>query len=292
MDLGFTDDNDFFDTLVAAARCIREFSPDLVVSHEEFAAVPAAHLNGARVVFITDWFADGSSVVMQAIRYAEQVLFIGRRGIFPEPEYMKGRVRYVGDIVRPLEYGRADRAKARDKLDIEDDCLVVSVIPGQWANEERSPLFELVLSALKEIPRSHKRLIWIAGSDYKALLRRARKYRFLTVYPYYDPIEAVMVASDVVITKANRGTTIEIDALVIPSISLSFGSNPVDDMIISHLNNNWALNVRAVDHLYLRDMICMLAAQPGPIMPAQDRSQSNTNARRTAELLLEALNVS
>ena len=291
IDLGFSDDNNFFDTLVAAQKCICEFSPDLVVSHEEFAAVPAAHMHGARVVFITDWFLDGSDMFMQSIRYSEQVLFIGRRGIFPEPDYLKGRVHYVGDIVRPFAYGLSDRAKARERLDLEEDCLVVSVIPGRWANEKRAPLFELVLSAVKDIPRSRKRLIWIAGSDYNTILSHAWKHRFLKVYPHYDPIEAVMVASDVVITKANRGTTIETDELGVPSISLSFGSNFIDDLIISQLKNNLALNARAVDGQYLRDAICMRAAQSRSNERERPPAQSNANARRAAELLVDALPV-
>jgi UDP-N-acetylglucosamine:LPS N-acetylglucosamine transferase len=289
IDLGFTDGNNFFDTLIRATECIREFSPDLVVSHEEFAAVPAAQLAGVRVVFITDWFVEGTNLLMQAVRYAEHVLFIGNPGIFAEPEYLKGRVQYVGNVIRPFEYALSDRLRARDELRISHGLLLVSVIPGAWANEIRSPIFDLVVSAFRDLPVSDKRLVWIGGSDHAALSSRSGDYSFLTVYPHHDPIEQLMVASDVVITKANRGTTMELDELRIPSISLSFGFNPVDDMIVCRLRNNTALNARAVDSHCLSQTIYALATKPSPGTLSDQLPSTNTNAHSVAKVLLEAL---
>jgi hypothetical protein len=244
---------------------------------------------GARVVFITDWFVDGTNPLMQAVRYAEQVLFIGNPGIFQEPEYLRGRVRYMGNLVRPFEYTLSDRFKARDELSISNATLLVSVIPGAWAHEGRAPIVDLVVSAFRDIPVSDKRLVWIGGSDYASLCGRSGDYSFLKVYPHHHPIEQLMVASDVVITKANRGTTIELDELGVLSISLSFGLNPVDDMIVSRLRNNTALNARAVDSRYLSQTIHALAKQASRGMLVHQLPSPNTSAQLVAKVLLAAI---
>jgi hypothetical protein len=288
VDLGFADDNNFLDTLIPSAECIQRYSPDLVVSHEEFAAVTAAQLTRAPVVFVTDWFMDKDSLFMYSIRSSMQILFIGDRGLFEEPDYLKGKVRYMGNLIRPFEYTRADWLKARAELGLSKDTLIVSVIPGVWANEDRCPMFDLVTSAFREIPTANKRLLWIAGNDYKELCNKSRTFPSVKIFPYHDPIERVMVASDAVITKGNRGTTLELAELRVPSISLSYGLNPVDDTIVCRLPNNVALNVRAVNSRYLSEKIHALT-ENARMGNAPSSAPPNTTAQSVAQLLLEAL---
>ena len=51
IDLELPDLNPFLETMVLSAKVIGSLRPDLVVSHEEFAALPAADIFGVPAVF-------------------------------------------------------------------------------------------------------------------------------------------------------------------------------------------------------------------------------------------------
>ena len=99
VDLQLPDDAPYLELLVRAARVIAAEQPDLVVSHEEFAALPAARTFGLPSVFVVDFFPS-RDVWLESLRYADDILFIERRGIFAEPAELRGRVRYLGPVVR------------------------------------------------------------------------------------------------------------------------------------------------------------------------------------------------
>jgi hypothetical protein len=290
IDLGFDDDNDFLETLFRSAQCIRDFSPDLVIAHEEFAAIPAAVLSNTRVVFIVDWFLDPSTLLMQTLRYAERVLFISEAGTYQEPDYLKGRIHYTGDLIRPLSYRLSDRLRARHELGVGSGSVVISVIPGIWANESRSPIFDLIVSAVEKLTFPDKHLFWVAGTDYSHLLSRAAGRPFVNIVEHHEPIEQLMVCSDIVITKANRGTTMEVDELGVRSISLSFGFNPVDDIAVARLRSNVALNARAVTSEFLAEKLSEGVSCSRRGLHA-DRPVNNRmgNAVLVAQLLHESL---
>jgi UDP-N-acetylglucosamine:LPS N-acetylglucosamine transferase len=259
-DLQFDDDNPFIETMVRATRLIDSVQPEVVVSHEEFAALAAAKIHKLPTLFITDWFLPGDHVTTSCLACADRVLFIEARGIFPEPEALRGRVEYLGAIKRPLKYTPKDRLRARLELSVDDHTLLISVIPGAWANESRAPIFDFVCSAVDGLQVPVK-VIWIAGADYDELLLRGRSYEWLQLYRSYMPIEQVMVASDLVITKGNRGTTLDAAACGVPTISLTEGVNPVDELIVRRIPTNESIWVSGIDDSYLA--LRMLAAANG-----------------------------
>ncbi|MBI3680567.1 MAG: hypothetical protein HY235_09240, partial [Acidobacteria bacterium] len=93
IDLGLSEANGTAETSVLAGKLIGWLDPDLVVAHEEFAALPAAKIFDKPTVSILDWFTDPEKYSMQSLRFADQILFIDERGIFPEPEWVRGKVR-------------------------------------------------------------------------------------------------------------------------------------------------------------------------------------------------------
>ena len=60
-----------------------------------------------------------------------------------------------------------------------------------------------------------------------------------------------MVASDLAITKGNRGSIMDLASLGIPSISISSVLNPIDEALVARVRSNLALNVNAVDSRFL-----------------------------------------
>jgi hypothetical protein len=55
---------------------LREHSADLILSHEEFAAVPVAKAFGISAIFLTDWFLDSDHLLMKSLTVADEVLFM------------------------------------------------------------------------------------------------------------------------------------------------------------------------------------------------------------------------
>jgi|HubBroStandDraft_4_1064222.scaffolds.fasta_scaffold151003_1 hypothetical protein len=250
-DLQLPDDNPFHETLIRACKVISECSPGLVVSHEEFAAVLAARIFGIPAIFLTDWFGTENHIIMQTLTYAESVIFLGERGSFDEPSYLTGKVTYVGPVVRNFKYHKNDRDRARQELGIPNDCTVVAVLPGGWANEQRAPIVDLLLPAFQALPRASKLLCWVAGDDLEFLSNRTRDMQNVLVLKKLWPIEQLMVASDLVITKGNRITIMETSSLGLPSISLSHGLNPVEEFIVPRIKSNLPLRVKGIDSEFL-----------------------------------------
>jgi hypothetical protein len=269
-DLQMREDAPFLDLLIAATRVIDEERPDVVVSHEEFAALAAAKAFRRPTALIVDFFPPPDHVWAQTLPHADEILFIERRGLFAEPPAVRGRVVYAGPIVRPLARTRADRGLARRELGLAESATVLSVIPGSWATEEKSPALELVLAAFERLRAPDKMLVWVAGRDFAVLSDRLRAVPGVRVLEGCRPIETLMVASDLVLTKANRGTTLELGNLGVPSISLSHGLNPIDETIIPRIASNVALNARGIDPAFLAETMerTIAASRVAPPLPA------------------------
>jgi hypothetical protein len=267
-DLQLPDDNPFHETLIRACKVIYEFSPGIVVSHEEFSAVLGARICGIPAIFLTDWFGNENHIIMQTLTYAESVIFLGERGIFDEPSYLKDKITYVGPIVRDFRYHKNDRDRARQELGIHDDLTVVAVLPGGWANEQRAPVLDLLLPAFQVLPRARKLLCWVAGDDLEFLSDRIKGMHNVLVLKKAWPIEQLMVASDLVVTKGNRITIMEASALGLPSISLSHGLNPVEDFIVPRIKSNLPLRVKGISSDFLaRCMDNMIDSRGGSLKP-------------------------
>jgi UDP-N-acetylglucosamine:LPS N-acetylglucosamine transferase len=253
--------------LIRVTRVLAKISADLVVSHEEFAALRAAHIYGKPTLLLTDFFPS-LEVRKDSLRYAQRILFIEHQGIFAEPREVKGRVTYLGPVLRPLAVSPADRERARQALELSAATKLVSVIPGAWANERRVPLFDLIVAAFRALPFAEKRLVWIAGTDQDELSKRSAAMPEIKILAQHPRVEELMVASDLVVTKANRGTTIDLARLAIPSISLSSGLNPIDDAILPRLQSNLALDARGMDAAFLTRKIeaAIRAQEAGPAL--------------------------
>lgn len=229
IDLSLPELNSLLDTVVLSTKVVEWLNPDLVVAHEEFGALPAAKVHDKPTIFITDWFVGPERIIMDALCFADQVLFLDEEGFFEEPPQVQGRVTYVGPVFRRFDYTLDDRQRARRELRLPENATVISVLPGSFATEEIAPIADLVLESFDRLPRPEKRLVWIAGSDVQLLEKKFGSHPGVTIKAHDWQIDRIMVASDVAITKANRKTVIELEYLAVPSIALSSGLNPIDD---------------------------------------------------------------
>jgi hypothetical protein len=229
IDLDLPELNSLLDVIVLATKVTGWLQPDLVVAHEEFGALPAARVYDRPAIFLTDWFVEAGRITMETLRFADQILFIDKEGCFEEPPQAKGKVTYVGPVLRRFAYSLADRARARGELGLPEEAVVITVLPGSYATEARAPIADLVLRSFDLLDRTSKRLLWVAASDTEALRAKTDSRDDVLVMEREWQIDRLMVASDVAITKANRKTVIELESLGIPSVALSAGLNPIDD---------------------------------------------------------------
>lgn len=230
IDIGLPELNSLLDVIVIATRLVGAFDPDLVMAHEEFGALPAAKVFDKPGVFLTDWFVAEDRIIMGALRYADLILFADWEGSFEEPSQAQGRTEYVGPVFREFEYSTVDRARAREELELPQDATVVSVLPGGYATEAKAPIADIVLEAFESLPEANKRLVWVAADeDFETLTERTRDREDVRVMSREWRIDRLMAASDVAVTKANRKTVLELEALGVRSVALSAELNPIDD---------------------------------------------------------------
>jgi len=236
IDLDLPDYGGVVDTSVLAGKLIGWLQPDLVVSHEEFPAIPAAKIFDKPTLVLTDWFIEAEGYAMNSLKYADQILFLGQAGVFWEPPWIRERVRYLGPVLRPFQYGRGDRLRARQELGIPADAVVVSVLPGSWL-EADTPLLGAVREAFQALTADTKRLIWLAGADYASIQEAMTGRADVLVLEKYWDADRLMVASDVAVTKTNRKTVFELQYLGIPTIAASYGLNAGDDCAVAALQS-------------------------------------------------------
>lgn len=241
IDIGVESDPQLLDMIVHEARIIGSLAPQLVIAHEEFAALPTAEIFRIPCVFITDFSLDPTSLPINALRYAAEVIFTAERGVFTEPPYLRGKVQYVGPAVRSFKYRRADRRQAREELGLPAEALVLFCMPGSWSESE-VPIAGLLAAAWVKLSFTSKKLLWLAGHDYELLSAQFAADRDVIVLKEECYIERLIVASDLVVTKANRLTVYEAAHLGAPSVSLSTGANWPDDVAVGSISSNTALN--------------------------------------------------
>ena len=239
--LGLPDDNPTNETIVLAGRLIGWLAPDIVVSHEEFSALPVAKIFSKPTVLITDWFTAPEKYSMTTLPFADRIVFLDEAGYFEEPAAAEGRVQYVGPIVREFRYSRSDGARARAELGIRMSSFVITVLPGSWSEKE-APIRDLVLDTFDTISDDSKLLIWIAGKDYEELRTHTAARPNVMIRDFDQAIDRIMVASDCAITKGTRKTHHELSSLGVPSISLHHGRNAIDQARASRFEGNEALS--------------------------------------------------
>ncbi len=254
-DLQLPEENQFLETLRRAFEVIERCKPRLIVAHEEVAVLLAAKLLRIPSLFLTDWFLNESSIFIQPLEFTEFVFFLERRGVFDEPSYIKDKVQYLGPLVREMTYSRNDRSRARDELGLSKDAIVIACMPGGWATESRAPIAKLLIDAFENMRGTEKKIFWVAGRDCEILTSSTKTCKDIVVIEQLWPIEKLMVACDLVITKGNRGTIMEASSLGIPSISISHGLNPVEDYIVPRIASNLPLRVKGLTSDFLTSCI-------------------------------------
>lgn len=230
IDIQLPELNSMLDVIVIATKLIGALDPDLVMSHEEFGALPAAAVFDKPVIFLTDWFVSGDRIIMETLRHADKILFADLEGKFEEPPQAQGKTQYVGPIFREFEYSTADRGRARRELELPEDATVISVLPGGHATETKAPIADVVLEAFDLLEQPCKQLVWVpADADLELLREKTREREDVRIMERDWRIDRLIAASDAAITKANRKTVLELEFLGLPSVALSPELNPIDD---------------------------------------------------------------
>lgn len=288
-DMMLEENNPIFPTFFKCLELIQQIGPDVVVSHEEFAALPAARLLNVPSLYIGGWFPGNGGVNAESLCYANAIVVIEYPGLFPIPNTLIVKPRFTGPICRRLLYTTAQRSDLRNELGIGQDTWLVVVAPGGAASELGSPIADTVLSAFMRIDIPNKKLIWVSTADYDHLTVRFAGIRHVEVLKFINPLDRLIAAADVVITKGTQGITSECSALGVPSISLSPGTNQVDQVLVPRIANNIALFALAVDpdvlYFYLERIRSKRAA--GPRANRAEELEANTQA--AAEVVLEEI---
>ena len=274
IDLGLPDANSIAVTTVLAGRVIGHLQPDLLVVHEEFAALPAAKIFGRKTVMITDFFGEPGMFSAESLWFADKILFIDHQGRRKEPPSVEGKVQYMGPQIRNFDYQREHRQRARAELGIDPQATVIAVFPGSWT-EAMAPLADRLLPIFDRL-ESPKHLIWLAGQDAVAI--RAKTPPDTTILETDWQIDRLMVASDLAITKATRTTVRELASLGIRTLSVSQGLNPTDDDSIAALEFNHTIDSGSITKELIEDMLRM--GEPQPL-----RTESSSCAAALAAML-------
>jgi UDP-N-acetylglucosamine:LPS N-acetylglucosamine transferase len=291
IDLGLPENNPFIETLSRCYRMIDAVRPPIVIAHEEFAAMAAAKIAGVPAIFVSAWLPPIGSVSAESLVSAASILVIERPGLFPVPPGATAPVHYVGPILRKMAYTSKDRTRLREELGLADDALAVLMVQGGWANEERAPAMRTVLSAFRGLERRRKRLFWLAGKDAPLVRREIVGLPDIQVFEFFRPIEKLMAACDLVITKGTRGVTLDAASVGVPSLSLSFANNPIDDALVGRIRNNTALNAKAVTGEMLARYIEEIAAARPRYVPNIDGFDSDGAASAARVLATEVRRV-
>lgn len=283
INLDLPENNGIAETTVLAGKIIGWLQPDLVAVHEEFAALPAAKIFDKATVCVTDLITDHSKYSMRTLQFADRVIVTDRAGLFDLPPWIEDKADHVGPILRAFSFTRGKAKLARRQLGIALDATVISAMPGSWS-ERLVPLFDLVRAAFDSLKKPRKQLIWLAGEDYEWMHQRAEGQQNIRVQPDDWAIDRLMVASDVVITKSNRQTHLELESLGVPSISISHRSNPIDDRRVAQIAGNTVLNAETLTPAVLaRTMLRVIGSRPAPVR--QRKPASLRAARIICELI-------
>jgi UDP-N-acetylglucosamine:LPS N-acetylglucosamine transferase len=286
IDMELPENNMFLSTQEKAFRLITEIKPQVVVAHEEFAALSAAKLANVPTVYVSAWLPAMGTIQFESLLATSGVLVTENPGVFPMPVSMRGRIAYTGPIFRKLKYTWFDRSRLRTELGITADALAILVVQGGWTSEERAPIVDTVISAFLGLREQPKHLFWLAGRDAGKISLRTKGLEGVEVLSFVDPVERIMAACDVVITKGTHGITLDAASAGVPSISLSPGLNPIDDVLVPRIRNNIALNAVAVDEVILRKYIETVVVSSTDVLPA---AGGMGNAKVAAKHLLEML---
>lgn len=210
-DLRLKENPDLFSVRERAGKWIVRRRPSLLVAHEEFEALEAAARAGVDCIAVTDWFLpDENDWRMKSLGLAREVWMLEEPGVYPEPSYLLGKVKYRGPALRPLACRRNNREKMRREMGFGKSDFVVAlfVYPGR-RTEQRAPLRRLLQEAVGRLECRGKKIV-LYNRDGDADFCRT------------------MLVADVGITKGNRNLVLEMGKMGLPSITVDYGLNTID----------------------------------------------------------------
>lgn len=259
IDLQLPEANPYLATLERAQALIARLSPEFVIAHEEFSALYAARRAGVRCAYIAAWLPPPGSISSESLLYCDGIVVIGFPGLFSTSPFLRVKPRYVGPVLRPVLYTIKDRDRLRKEAGIGAKEHVTVVVPGAAVGESHAPIANLVISAFLSLS-GEKRIYWVSRNDYDLMKQKMAGVSGFYAVEFMDPIEKLIAAADVVITRGTRGITFDAAAVGVPSISLSNGNNPIDDAVVARISSNTALNLKAIDPEIMAAYI--MAAKP------------------------------
>lgn len=283
IDLGLPEMNPLLETVIRAVQVMRRTSSACVVSHEEPAALAAARICGRPALFMSHWYPLPPDPTAQALQYADRVLFMEHEGLFPEPPEIAGRIDYVGPVLRHLDVRRADRELIRAELGVGGDDVLLLMLAGS-PDESVTPTIELVLHAFESLSTDRKQLIWVSSKNQQQLRNKIRHRPGVRIIDTDWQLERLMVACDVAITKGTYNIGRELSALGVPTVVLSHGYNPIDDLFARRLDGCRFLWARETSATELAKLIETTVRAPLPL-PAPELLAGVGRRRLAARLM-------
>ena len=227
---------------------IARHRPQVIVAHEDVFVPVAAKMHGIPCIYVSTWLPQPASLAWDAVDCADSLLVIEDGGLFPFPPSCAHKLQHSGPVVRAMKHGPKDRARLRSLLGLSAESVVWLVIPGGWANESRAPVARSMLAAFRQLQQTHAdaHLLWLGEVKEPALLDEFARISNVRVLTFCDDSEKYMIASDVIFTKGTHGVTLEAAQLGVPSISISYRANPIDEILVPRVANNTHLHALAI----------------------------------------------
>jgi hypothetical protein len=277
--IGFTERDQYLSSLFKARDLILEVAPDVVLSYEEYAVLPAASLASVPSIFIGASFPPDGGVRAESLTHASSVIIMQNAGLFPFPKCLTIRPIYVGQCVRSFKHAVTQKELLRREWGLGSSSVILAVLTDGSASEKSTPMIDIVLSAFLGMSIEDRHLYWLSHKDYEYVKSKIRGIHGVNVLKSVEPIERLICMSDVVITKGSYEITMDCAALGVPSISLSAFQSPIDDFLVPRFHNNIALSLRATYSDTLIEYITQ-SIQRGPI-PSLQQYSGVTHATKT-----------
>jgi hypothetical protein len=287
IDLGLPERGPMWDVVASTAALLRNSNAGFVISHEEMAVLPISRAFGLPNLFMSDWLPKIGSRAMQSLSFADSVILLDEPGYYELPDFLANKISYAGTLLQPMACCQTDRKLLRVPLNVSKDHKLITVVPGgsDLHSEARAPIATLVLQAFSQLPMTPTALVWVVDEpDFSRLGNLATAYPNVTVRKPDDKPLQLMRASDLVLTKGNRMTVLECYALGIPSISLSYGINRIDDYRIARVRSNIAFRVLGLDAVTLTR--AMTDALRGGLQVPRYAEIGEEQTRRVSNLIL------
>jgi len=217
--------------LLRIADLIRRLQPDLVVSDEELLALPIAKLAGIPSVLVTNWLIEEHHFLDATfMRSADEIIIPDLPDSFQQPGGLDVATSYVGPIIRPFRHFPGEREELRSELGMPKGAMTLCAIAAGSIPGDREFLETCV--AMVDLLKQDVLLIVLAGELKAEMEALARSDRRLRIHDFAFDLDALMVASDLVICRGGHNTLWELAALGLPSISIppKRANNPMADV--------------------------------------------------------------